>query len=321
MSAEPFILALAGGVGGGKLARGLAAVLPPERLTIAVNTADDFVHLGLHISPDIDSVLYALADLNDPERGWGLAGETWQFMDALERLGGETWFRLGDRDLATHMLRTQELAKGRSLSEVAALLARRLGIEHAVVPMSDDPVRSIVDTDEGTMAFQDYFVRRKCEPVFRGVSFAGADKAQPAATFATVLERANAVVITPSNPFVSIDPILAVPGMRDTLLGRCIPVVAVSPVVGGNAVKGPLAKMMRERGMDVSPLGVARHYGSLVSGWIVDDADRALAPAIEALGCRVRVCNTMMHAIEDKTQLAREAVDFALKFAAEPALT
>src|SRR6478672_3665617 len=246
MTDRRFVLALAGGVGGGKFCRGLTAVLPPERLAVVVNTADDFVHLGLHISPDIDSVLYALADQNDLERGWGLAGETWNFMAALERLGGEIWFKLGDRDLATHVLRTEALAAGRSLSEVTALLAGRLGIAHAVAPMSDNPVRSIVDTDEGALDFQDYFVRRQCKPVFRGVRFQGAESAAASPGLRNALGRAQAVVITPSNPLVSIDPILALPGIRDALRRTQRPVVAVSPIVGGKAVKGPLGKMMRE---------------------------------------------------------------------------
>jgi LPPG:FO 2-phospho-L-lactate transferase len=308
---EPIILALAGGVGGGKLARGLAAVLPPQRLSIVVNTADDFIHLGLHISPDIDSVLYALADLNDPQRGWGLAGETWNFMAAIERLGGDTWFRLGDRDIATHVLRTQQLNAGRSLSEVTALLAQRLGVTHAVAPMSNDPVRSIVETDEGPLAFQDYFVRRQCRPVFRGVIFEGAAAARPSAALQAAIERAQAVIITPSNPFVSIDPILALKGVADALHRFRRPVVAVSPIVGGEALKGPLAKMMRERGLDPSPLAVAQHYGGLVDGWIIDDIDCDFTPALEALGCRVRVCNTIMRTLNDKTRLAQAAVEFA----------
>lgn len=317
MSGAPFILALAGGVGGGKFARGLAAVLPPERLAIAVNTADDFVHLGLHVSPDVDSVLYALADLNDLERGWGLAGETWNFMAAMERLGGETWFKLGDRDLATHVLRTQELTAGRTLTEITAQLARRLGIAHAVLPMSDDPVRSVIDTDEGALDFQDWFVRRQCRPKFRGVSFEGTAKAKPSEAFRQALGRAQAIVITPSNPFVSIDPILALPGVKDALQQR--PAVAVSPIVGGKAIKGPLAKMMQELGIEPSALGVARRYGGLVRGWVIDSVDRDLAPAIEALGCRVKVCNTIMHTLDDKRRLAQDVLELAEDLMQEPA--
>lgn len=317
MTDERFVLALAGGVGGGKFCRGLRALLPPERLAIMVNTADDFVHLGLHISPDIDSVLYALADQNDLERGWGLAGETWNFMAALERLGGETWFKLGDRDLATHVLRTEALAAGRTLSEVTALLARGLGIAHTVLPMTDDVVRSVVETDEGRLDFQDYFVRRQCQPKFRGVTFQGAANAEPGESFRQALDRAQAIVITPSNPFVSIDPILALPGLKDALRQSRRPVVAVSPIVGGEAVKGPLAKMMREVGVEPSALGVARHYGPLVDGWVIDNVDRDLAPAVEALGCRVKVCNTMMRTLDDKSRLAHDAVEFAFELAVE----
>jgi LPPG:FO 2-phospho-L-lactate transferase len=313
-----FILALAGGVGGGKLARGLATALSPDELAIVVNTADDFVHLGLHISPDVDSVLYALADCNDPERGWGLAGETWNFMDALERLGGETWFRLGDRDLATHVLRTQALAAGGTLSQATALLARRLGIAHTIAPMSDGPVRSIVETDEGALDFQDYFVRRQCQPKFRGVRFEGAASARPSDALRHALARADAIIITPSNPFVSIDPILALPGVAEALRQSRRPIVAVSPIVGGKALKGPLGKMMRERRLEPSPLGVARHYGELVNGWIIDTADRGYAPQIEALGCRVRVCDTVMRTPDDKAALARAAVEFAFELASEP---
>ena len=311
------ILALAGGVGGGKLARGLAAVLSPEQLSLVVNTADDFVHLGLHICPDIDSVLYALADRNDPERGWGLAGETWNFMAAMERLGGETWFQLGDLDLATHVLRTHEIRAGKTLSEVTALIARRLGVTHPVIPMSDDPVRSIVDTDQGPLDFQDYFVRRQCKPRFRGVAFHGATQARPSAALRKGLDEAGAIVVTPSNPFVSIDPILAVPGVREGLRRRGRPIVAVSPIVGGHAVKGPLAKMLRERDLEPSALSVAQHYVPLIDGWIVDNVDSSLAPAIERLGPRVRVCNTMMHTLDDKRRLAQDTLELALELSAE----
>jgi LPPG:FO 2-phospho-L-lactate transferase len=238
-------------------------------------------------------------------------------MAALERLGGETWFRLGDRDLATHVLRTEALAAGRTLSEVTAMLARRLDIAHTVLPMTDDAVRSVVDTDEGTLDFQDYFVRRQCQPKFRGVTFEGVANAEPGEGFRQALDRAQAIVITPSNPFVSIDPILALPGIKDALLQSRRPVVAVSPIVGGEAVKGPLAKMMREHGIEPSALGVARHYGRLVDGWVIDNVDRDFAPAIEALGCRVKVCNTMMRTLDDKRHLAHDAMALAFALAVE----
>ena len=311
MTGGRFILALAGGIGGGKLAQGLAAELPPEELAIVVNTADDFVHLGLHISPDIDSVLYAVAGLNDAERGWGLAGETWNFMAALERLGGESWFKLGDRDLATHVLRSRALAAGRTLSDVTDMLARRLGVAHTIAPMSDDPVRSVVLTDEGPLDFQDYFVRRQCQPVYCGLDIRGAATAQQSNVLHDALDRAQAVVIAPSNPLVSIDPILAVPGVVSALRRSGRPVVAVSPIIGGRAVKGPLAKMLQELGQEPTALGVARHYGRLVDGWIVDTADRPLVPAIEALGCRATVRDTIMHTLDDKRRLAQDALEFA----------
>jgi LPPG:FO 2-phospho-L-lactate transferase len=311
-----FVLALAGGVGGGKFARGLADVVQPDRLGIAVNTADDFVHLGLHVCPDIDSVLYAMADVNDPERGWGLAGETWNFMDALRRLGGESWFQLGDKDLATHVLRTQALASGRSLTEVTAQLAERLGLRHSVFPMTDSPVRTNVDTDQGVLPFQDYFVRRQCKPVFRGASFEGAAQAGPSAAFAAALDKADAVLIAPSNPYVSIDPILAVGDVRQRLVRSRAPKVAVSPIVGGGAVKGPLAKMMRELGREPSPAGVAAHYGRLFDGWVIDHADRAQQQALEQQGFRVRITNTLMITAADKARLAGETLDFARELAA-----
>ena len=312
-----FILALAGGVGGGKLARGLAAVLPPDRLAIVVNTADDFVHFGLHISPDIDSVLYALADRNDPERGWGLAGETWNFMSAMERLNEATWFRVGDQDLATHVLRTRELGAGRSLSDVTELLARRLGIAHGVAPMTDDAVRSIVSSDAGLLDFQEYFVKRQCRPAFHGATFENCANSRPSKIFRDALERAQAIVITPSNPFVSIDPILSLPGVVEALRQPHRPVIAVSPIIGGEAVKGPLAKMMSELGIEVSATGVARHYGQLVDGWIIDQVDRDLAPEIEALGCRVKICDTIMRTLDDKARLAQDVVEMAVEMAKE----
>ncbi len=302
---------MAGGVGGGKFARGLTAVLPPDQLAVVVNTADDFVHLGLHICPDIDSVLYAIADLNDLDRGWGLAGETWNFMDALRRLGAPDWFQLGDRDLAMHVLRTEALAVGQGLSAITAMLAARMGIKHMVAPMTDQAVRSVVDTDEGALAFQDYFVKRQCRPAFRGVTFQDAENAKASATLDEALKKATVILIAPSNPYVSVDPILSIPNVRDGIRRSQAPVVAVSPIVGGAAIKGPLAKMMRELGLEPSTLEIARHYGALVNGWIVDRSDRDGVPALEAMGCRVHVTDTVMRSVEDKARLAREALDFA----------
>lgn len=304
--------ALAGGVGGARLAVGLAAVLPVGQLSIVVNTGDDFDHLGFRICPDLDTVMYTLAGLNNCELGWGRADETWSFMETLQALGGETWFRLGDRDLAMHVARTTALARGESLSQITASLAGRLGVRHAIVPMSDDPVRTMVETDEGELEFQQYFVRRRCEPAVKGFRLAGAESASPAPGVRALFEtQVEAVVVCPSNPFVSIAPLLAVAGIREWLERRRFPVVAVSPIVGGDAIKGPAAKMMRELGLAVSASAVAKHYGALVDGWIVDKRDAGEARAIEASGKAVRVTDTLMTDTHKSAALARTAVDFA----------
>jgi LPPG:FO 2-phospho-L-lactate transferase len=306
------IVALAGGVGGARLAVGLAAVLPPERLTVVVNTGDDFEHLGLSICPDLDTVMYTLAGLNNPALGWGRVDETWSFMETLQALGGDTWFRLGDRDVAVHVLRTAALARGERLSAITRTLTQRLGIAHAVVPMSDDPVRTVVLTNQSELAFQDYFVRRRCEPAVSGFRFEGASDARmPQALRAVVDSDVEAVVVCPSNPFVSIAPMLAVPAIREWLDRRTFPVIAVSPIVGGDAVKGPAAKMMRELGVDASASGVARHYGALVDAWVIDERDATEASAIEALGKRVRVTDTLMTDAAKSAALAKAVLEFA----------
>jgi LPPG:FO 2-phospho-L-lactate transferase len=307
------ILALAGGVGGAKLAHGLSMQLKPRDLLVVVNTGDDFTHLGLHISPDLDTVMYWLAGQNDAARGWGLADETWNFMAALERLGGPTWFNLCDRDLATHVERTQRLCAGDTLSAVTRYLCGRLHIEHAVAPMSDDKVRTIVHTDEGELEFQHYFVRRHCEPrVFR-FAFENAEAASPSPAFDAALASAStdAIVICPSNPFLSIEPILKIAGVRERIAQSRAPVVAVSPIVAGDAIKGPAAKIMRELGREASALEVARHYRGLIDGIVIDALDAALKPQIEALGVKVAVTNTIMKSRSDQTLLARTAIEFA----------
>lgn len=303
------ILALAGGVGGAKLALGLSAVLPADALTVAVNTADDFEHLGLAISPDLDTVMYTLAGTANPETGWGRRDESWNAMEALSQLGGETWFRLGDRDLATHIERTRRLRAGESLSAVTQDFARRLGIKCAIVPMTDDPVQTVVASDQGELAFQDWFVRLRCEPAVRGVRFAGADtaRANPA-----LIDMAGlrGVVVCPSNPFVSIAPILAVSGVRTALERTKAPRVAVTPIVGGQAIKGPAAKMLAELGHDVSALGVARYYAGLIDGFVLDQADADLQSPIERLGIKVHVTDTMMRSDADKRRLAAVTLEF-----------
>ncbi|MGA2189169.1 MAG: 2-phospho-L-lactate transferase, partial [Steroidobacteraceae bacterium] len=256
------VVALCGGVGGAKLAHGLRLALPPEQLCVIVNTGDDFRHLGLSISPDLDSVLYALADLSDPVRGWGRRDETWTFMKALEQLGGETWFQLGDGDLALHVERSRRLAAGASLSAVTAQLCRALGIAVQVLPMSDDAVHTRVLTTDGWLDFQDYFVRRQCRPAVRAFTFEGAAAARAQTEALAALERRDlrAIIICPSNPFVSIEPILAVPGIRAAIEGSDAPVIAVTPIIGGRAIKGPAGKMLAELGADVSGAAVARRY-------------------------------------------------------------
>lgn len=309
------VIALCGGVGGAKLAFGLTRILAPEDLTLVVNTGDDFVHMGLHISPDIDTVAYTLSDLADRERGWGLAGETWNFMDQTKRLGGEAWFNLGDRDLAMHVERTRRLAARETLSEITAALTAALGIRHAVVPMSDDPVRTIVRTADGELGFQRYFVGEQCRPVATGVRFDGAASARPSPALRTALARRDvaAVIVCPSNPYLSIDPILAVPGIREGLTGLAAPIVAVSPIVGGRALKGPAAKLMQELGVKPSAMAVVCHYRGLLSGLVVDDEDADEAEALRTLGLPTLATGAVMRTDDDRIRLARETLDFALE--------
>ncbi len=307
------ILALAGGVGGAKLARGLADVLDPGRLTVAVNTGDDFEHMGLPISPDLDTVMYTLAGCANPETGWGVADETWSFMEAVGDLGGETWFRLGDRDLATHVMRRRMLDDGRTLSEATDALTGALGIRQRIVPMSDRPVRTVVETNEGTLPFQDYFVRRNCEPRVSAFRFEGIDTAPPSPGLVAALSDPDleTVVICPSNPYVSVAPIVGIPAVAGFIDARQAPIVAVSPIVGGQAIKGPAAKMMVELGAETSALGIARHYGARIDGIVIDEVDSALAPDIEALGVAVCVAQTIMRSEDDSRTLARETLAFA----------
>ncbi|PWC94111.1 2-phospho-L-lactate transferase [Azospirillum sp. TSO5] len=304
------IIALAGGVGGAKLALGLTRVLAADELAVVVNTGDDFEHLGLHISPDIDTVTYTLAGIANPETGWGLAGESWSFMAALGRLGGETWFQLGDGDLATHIERTRRLSAGESLSAVTAALARRLAIAHPVLPMSDDPVRTMIVSGGRTLPFQDYFVRLRCEPTLDSLEYAGGQGARPSPSFLDLMERPDleGVVLCPSNPYLSIGPMLAMPAVRGWLEGRRSPVAAVSPIVGGQAIKGPAAKILRELGQEVSPVSVARFYEGLIDALVIDEADGGLTADIARLGIRPVVTRTIMRDHDDKERLARDCL-------------
>ena len=304
------IIALSGGVGGAKLALGLSRILPPQDLLVVVNTGDDFEHWGLAISPDIDTVVYTLAGLANREVGWGRADETWSCMETLAAIGGETWFKLGDRDLAVHIERTRRLRLGESLSAITADLCARLGVGPRVLPMSDDPVRTRLLTDTGWLDFQEYFVRNRCEPVVRELRFHGADTARAHPDFMAALAdpKLEAVVICPSNPFISVEPILAVPGVRAALAHCAAPVIAVSPIIAGRAVKGPTAKMMTELGLDPTAGTVAQRYSDLLDGYVIDHADMAEVVSIDA---RVTLAQTLMTTIEDREALAKTVLDAA----------
>ena len=304
------VIALSGGIGGAKLALGLSRIVPGEDLVVVANTGDDFEHLGLRISPDLDTLMYTLAGLANIDAGWGRAGETWTFMSALEALGGETWFQLGDGDLATHVERTRRLAAGESLSAITADFCRRSGVGPRILPMSDQPVRTVVRTPDGDLDFQRWFVERRCEPEIRGLRFAGLEEALPHPEWMGALARPDtgAVVICPSNPFISIDPILALPGVKEALRNAPAPVIAVSPIVAGDAVKGPTAKMMRELGRPVAAHAVAAHYAGLIDGYVLDEADAGDADRV-SVPCRVTPI--LMREERDKVRLAAEVLRFA----------
>ena len=300
-------------MGGAKLAHGLSKVVRPDDLITVVNTGDDFQHLGLHISPDLDTVMYTLAEVADPGRGWGIAGETWAFMEAISGFEEETWFNLGDKDLATHLYRTRALKQGMGLAEVTRALSHRFGIEHRIIPMTDDPLQTLIVTDRGILPFQDYFVRLGCRPRVRAVEFCGSDKARPHPDFAALISshELDAIILCPSNPFLSIDPILSLQGFRSNLQTTGAPVVAVSPIVGGKALKGPAAKIMKELDMPANNLSIAEYYGDFLDGLIIDTADARETRAIEKLGIKVKVTNTVMRSVQDRIDLAETTLNFA----------
>lgn len=300
---------LSGGVGGAKMAAGLYAILPPDTLTVIVNTGDDFEHIGLPISPDLDTVMYTLAGLHHPERGWGLAGDTFQALEMLGRYGAPTWFQLGDKDLATHIVRRHLRDQGWPLSRITDHLRTALGIRARILPMTDDPVRTVIVTPEGPLPFQEYFVHRRQQPPVREVRFQGIESARPAPGVLEALDRARAIVIAPSNPYLSLDPILTLAGVRDLLRRRRERVVMISPIVGGKAVKGPLAKIMREYGEAPSALTVARYYRDILGAFVLDEQDAALKDAIAALGMRVVVTDTLMKSADDRARVARAALE------------
>lgn len=292
------------------MAHGLALATEPAAVTVIVNTGDDFDHYGLRICPDLDTVLYTLAGLANTVTGWGVVDDTSATLDMLRRYGEETWFWLGDRDLATSLLRTARLQAGEPLSSVTAAMARALGVDVTLLPMSDTPVATIIQTPDGELTFQDYFVRRRHQDVVTGVRFAGIEQAPPLPAALEAIEQADALIICPSNPLLSLEPILRVHGMRAAVAGAHAPVVAVSPIVGGLAIKGPADRILEAQGFDVSPLGIARWYGSLLDGLVLDETDAALASAISALGMRTLVTQTVMRNDADRERLGCETLAF-----------
>lgn len=305
------IVALAGGVGGAKMSQGLQAELRPGELSVIVNTADDFSLYGLHISPDLDTVMYTLAGIADPIQGWGIAGDSRQTLAAIAEYGREPWFQLGDRDFATHILRSELLRNGRRLTDATAQLSQSLRVTSRIIPMTDDPVATRIVTESGILEFQDYFVARRQADTVVDVEFHGIEAAQPTQEALDALMSADAIVIAPSNPIVSIGPILAVPGMRQVLESIQVPVVAVSPIVGGQALKGPAASMLQSMGHDVSALGVARLMADIVDGFVIDNVDGSLAPEIEELGLAVLTTSAIMGDVADRKRFAREVLAFA----------
>ena len=306
------VVALAGGVGGAKLAAGLQDVLPAGDLTVVVNTADDFDLWGLHICPDLDTVMYTLAGIANPETGWGIVDESFETLNMLGRYGEDTWFKLGDRDLATHMLRTDRLRSGETLTEITDKLSGALDLASAVLPMTDDPVSTMLDTPEGRFEFQEYFVGRGQKDEVLGVELRGIEDAGPTEAVLAAISGADAIIFCPSNPVVSIGPILALPGMRKALALSRAPKVAVSPIVGGRALKGPADKMLLSLGHEVSSAGVAAIYAGLVDGMVVDTVDDDDRAGIEAIGMRVLVTDSVMREAGDRARLASETLKFGV---------
>jgi LPPG:FO 2-phospho-L-lactate transferase len=306
------VLALAGGVGGAKLAVGLAQILEPDDLTIVVNTGDDETFYGLHVSPDIDTVTYSMAGLANPETGWGYVGDTFNALETLKTLGADAWFGLGDHDLALHLRRTDMLRSGMTLSEVTLELAGCMGVRHPIVPMSDQSVKTIIESADGEMSFQEYFVHRRSEPEVIGLRFDGVDSASASPVFKTALENADAIVFCPSNPFLSVDPILALPGVRDLIAAASVPIVVVSPIIGGRAVKGPAARIFKTFAhKPPSALAVAEHYEGMATHFVMDNEDEGRREAVEALGYQVLVTETLMTEDAHKIALATAVCEMA----------
>ena len=313
VSTEGRVLAIAGGVGGAKLALGLSRILPPDRLTIVVNTGDDEEFHGLHVSPDLDTMTYTLSGWYNPQTGWGINGDSFETLGMLNRLGSDTWFNLGDRDFAMHIRRTELLRQGLTLSEVTAQLTGQLGIDHCIVPMSDRPVRTVLDTEEGTLSMQEYFVKNRAGPRVNRIRYVGADAARPSPGFAAALGSTEMIVFCPSNPHLSVAPVLAVPGVRDAIAAHGGRRIAVSPIVGGDAVRGPAGKIMAELGAEVSAVGVAREYRGLCDVLVLDSQDANLASDVEREGMQAVVTGTIMVTDADKIELARTVLQLADK--------
>lgn len=304
------ITTLAGGVGASKFLLGLVRILPPEDINIIANTGDDIELFGLRISPDIDTITYTLAGVINETTGWGIAGDTFSALAWIARYGESQWFKLGDRDLATHIHRTEQLRQGRTLSEVTDHVRRSLGVSSVILPMTNSYTPTRVVTDEGEMHFQEYFVRRRCEPRVQKIRFERIESAAPAPGVTTAILEADAVIICPSNPFISINPILNVPGVRDAMKATRARVIAITPIIGGRALKGPAADMLRDLGYEVSARGVASVYRDFVDLFVLDEVDRAIKSEIEELGLRVMVADTLMNTLEDKQRLAQNVLDF-----------
>ena len=309
---DPNVVALAGGVGGAKLADGLAQVLQPDHLAIIVNTADDFTHLGLRISPDLDTICYTLAGVANPETGWGRINETWNVFESLKKMGMPDWFQLGDADLATHLVRSIRLSEGRKLSQITQDFCEIWGVNIKVFPMSDETIQTRVYANEGDMEFQEYFVHRRCEPIVHGFSFEGAEQAKPAPGVLDAINQGDVIIICPSNPWVSIDPILSVPGIKAALENHLV--IAVSPIIGNKTVKGPAAKMFMEMGIQPSALSVATHYGNIIDCLVVDNSDVALEREINELGIRTLITDILMHDRSDRGRLAKEIISNTIEY-------
>ena len=306
------VVALAGGVGGAKLALGFSHILGSEELTVVVNTADDDRFYGLHVSPDLDTVLYTLAGVSNAEMGWGLAGESFRTLDRLKEYGVDAWFNLGDLDLATHLYRTKMLDEGKTLSEVCQQLARSLGVEHKILPVTDSPIKTMVETQDGIMSFQEYFVKNRCDPIVKSIDFNGSSNCTVTPGVRQAVLNMDLLVFCPSNPFVSIAPILSVPGFKEMIESFSGKSIGVSPIVGGEAIKGPAAKMLKELGHDVSPVGVARQYVGLCNTFIIDEKDVDLKQEIESLGMNVFVTQTIMETDQDKKRLAEYILEISV---------